>query len=1178
MDEPDETVAVKGTTTVADFSVTGAELEITDDDAAPTVTLALSDASIGEDGGSATVTASLSHASSEATTVTVAVNPDAPAVSGDYSVSANKALTIAAGTTASTGTVTITGVDNDIDAADKTVRVEGAASNSLGISGPEDVELTLEDNDTRGVTLSKSELEIAEGEDGAYTVVLTSEPTGSVTVTPSRSSGDTDVTVSGALTFTAGDWNTAQTVTVSSAGDTDAADDTAEIGHAVSGADYGGVTVASVDVSVDDDETASGELLLAASPESVDEGAESAVVTVTAKLDGGARSGATFVTLGVGSGTATSGTDFAPVSSFTITIAENELSNTGTFTLSPTNDTVDEPDETVRIRPRSITTGLTVADLLVTIEDNDAAPTVTLSLSDSSIEENGGSATVTASLSHASSEATTVTVSVSPDIPATASDYSLSANTVLMIAAGQTSSTGEVTIAGVDNDVDSADKTVRVQGAAVNSLGATGPSDVQLTLEDDDTASTGVTLTVSPDSVSEGANATTITVTASLNGGTRGESTAVAVTVGSGTATSGTDFAEVAGFTITIPANIQSHTGTFSLSPTQDTVDEPNETVSVTGSVTGLVVTGSEVGITDDDASPTVTLSLSETFIGEDGGSTSVTASLGHASSVVTTVTVSVSPDDPAVAGDYSLSANTLLTIAAGQTASTGEVTITGVNNDVDTLDKTVQVTGIASNSLGVTDPGAEELIVEDDDGVPSSLKNIVKPSSGIAVSALPASVGEGAGDTTVTVRASLDGLPRGTDTEVEIAVGSGTATSGTDFTAVAGFTITIGRSTLSETGTFTLTPTQDTVDEPNETVLVSGTTTVSGFSAAATEVQISDDDASPTVTLALSDTSIEEDGGGASVTASLSHASSVETTVTVSVSPDAPAVAGDYALSANTTLTIAAGRTASTGAVTVTGVDNDVDAPDKTVRVRGAAVNSLGATGPSEVELTLEDDDTRGVTVSLEDLELDEGDDDAYTLVLTSEPTGSVTVTPSRTSGDSDVTVSGALTFTAGDWNTAQTVTVSAGEDRDAADDAAEIGHAVSGADYGGVTVASVDVRVDDDETASSGVTLTVSPGSVGEGAGATTVTVTATLNGGTRGEATPVAVTVDSGTATSGTDFAAVRRIHDHGPRQYPVAHGHVRADTDTGHGGRAGRDGPSGVRPPGWCDGNGGGDHGR
>ena len=90
-------------------------------------------------------------------------------------------------------------------------------------------------------------------------------------------------------------------------------------------------------------------------------------------------------------------------------------------------------------------------------------------------------------------------------------------------------------------------------------------------------------------------------------------------------------------------------------------------------------MTGTTVGITDDDASPTVTLSLSDTSIAEDGGVTTVTASLSHASSVATTVTVSVSPDSPAVAGDYALSANQALTIAAGQTASTGAVTVTGV-------------------------------------------------------------------------------------------------------------------------------------------------------------------------------------------------------------------------------------------------------------------------------------------------------------------------------------------------------------------------------------------------------------------------------------------------------------------------------------------------------------------
>ena len=64
-------------------------------------------------------------------------------------------------------------------------------------------------------------------------------------------------------------------------------------------------------------------------------------------------------------------------------------------------------------------------------------------------------------------------------------------------------------------------------------------------------------------------------MTATLNGATRSSETPVVVTVGSGTAVAGTDFGTVDNFTITIAANSASHIGTFSLTPTQDSVDEP---------------------------------------------------------------------------------------------------------------------------------------------------------------------------------------------------------------------------------------------------------------------------------------------------------------------------------------------------------------------------------------------------------------------------------------------------------------------------------------------------------------------------------------------------------------------------------------------------------------------------
>ena len=90
-------------------------------------------------------------------------------------------------------------------------------------------------------------------------------------------------------------------------------------------------------------------------------------------------------------------------------------------------------------------------------------------------------------------------------------------------------------------------------------------------------------------------------------------------------------------------------------------------------------------------------------------------------------------------------------------------------------------------------------------------------------------------------------------------------------------------------------------------------------------------------------------------------------------------------------------------------------------------------------------------------------------------------------------------LTFTPGNWATAQTVTVEADHDDDAEDDTATVEHEVSGGDYGsnGVTAADVAVTVDDDETASAQLTLTVDPPSVAEDAGATQVEVTGRLTG---------------------------------------------------------------------------------
>ena len=84
---------------------------------------------------------------------------------------------------------------------------------------------------------------------------------------------------------------------------------------------------------------------------------------------------------------------------------------------------------------------------------------------------------------------------------------------------------------------------------------------------------------------------------------------------------------------------------------------------------------------------------------------------------------------------------------------------------------------------------------------------------------------------------------------------------------------------------------------------------------------------------------------------------------------------------------------------------------------------------------------------------------------MLHTQPAGDVTVTVGGVGG-ADVSVSPAiLTFTTGNWDAPRTVTVTAGEDDDAKDEAlATITHVVSG--YGRVTASSVNVMVTDNDT----------------------------------------------------------------------------------------------------------------
>ena len=95
-----------------------------------------------------------------------------------------------------------------------------------------------------GLALSRTDLKIDEGESGTYTVALASQPAGDVTVEISQRPTGRATVSPASLTFTADNWNTPQTVTITSTEDANYVDRWVLLRHVATGDDYGASAVA----------------------------------------------------------------------------------------------------------------------------------------------------------------------------------------------------------------------------------------------------------------------------------------------------------------------------------------------------------------------------------------------------------------------------------------------------------------------------------------------------------------------------------------------------------------------------------------------------------------------------------------------------------------------------------------------------------------------------------------------------------------------------------------------------------------------------------------------------------------------------------------------------------------------------------------------------------------------
>ncbi len=470
------------------LSTTTVSVTVADND----VGLSVSPSSISEDGGVATVTASLAANAASAVMITLAATPVSPAVAGDYTLSSTT-LTIAAG--ASSGTQTITAVDNDADAADKSVTVAATPPSGYAMS-PASVTLTITDDDTVGLELSKTTVATAEagaGRTDDFTVQLGTLPSAVVTVAVSSSDADEATVSPASLRFGAAAdnsdpadpvflWSDPRTVTVTGVDDDDpdgSQDYTITLDPSSTGdSDYDGLDDVEVSGTNADDDAVT--VTLSTSAARLAEG-ESA--TVTARL-GRAVGAATTITVSAAAGTGASSSHFRLSENRTLTVAAGSRNSAGTVTITAVDDDVDGPETRQVTVSGSASGGQGAMDpdsLTLTIADDDAAPRASLILTPAAIDESApdNEARVTAALSHPSSMATTVAVSA-------AAGATVGADNVLSIPAGATESADAVTLTAEDNEEQEPDREVAVSGRAENAHGIEQPAAVTLTIRDDD--------------------------------------------------------------------------------------------------------------------------------------------------------------------------------------------------------------------------------------------------------------------------------------------------------------------------------------------------------------------------------------------------------------------------------------------------------------------------------------------------------------------------------------------------------------------------------------------------------------------------------------------------------------------------------------------------------------------
>ena len=855
-------------------------------------------------------------------------------------------------------------------------------------------------------------------------------------------------------------------------------------------------------------------------------------VSVEILLSGGTLVGAdTVIPLVTGNGTALAGTHYTAVTSGTILAGGNSIS----VDIPILGDGVDNANRMFTVSlgtplPTDITPG-TVTETTIEIIDDDV-PSVMVSFESGTarVGEEAGPLTVTVQLNTSPSDETVVPI-VTGDVTAVAGeDYTALAGAAAMVtfASGATGADlmQTVEVAITDDSVSEGNETFTLSfGSLPSGVTAGTPNSVTVTVVDDEVATVSFT---GADAVSVAEDAGTVELTVELSETPSG-AVQVMLQTADGTASAGSDYTALSGdeamVTFSAGATGAALSQTVSVAITDDDLDENDEmfTVSLGGLPSGVGGGGTvTVTITDDDT-PTVSFTgAAARTVAETVGTVVLTVELDIAP--VTTLSIPVMTDDgTATMGEDYVRVSRNVVFAAGTAALMQTVSVAITDDEDDEDDETFTV------ALGTLPPGVAE------GTVPSVTVTITDDDVPMVSFTEVGTVSEA--ESTVDLQVELDIIPL-IALVIPVMTIDGTATAGSDYTALSGATVTFaaGTTTLSQTVTVTLLP--DTTSETDETFMAFFGPLPTGVVAGTLNritVTLVDDDVLR-LSVAAFPTSVQE-GSASTLTITSTMAAPDDLTIPYTIS-GAGITDADYTLTdtlgnaVTSPVTLAIGRTSV--ALTLTAAaDADGEetltytlttaAPDAGYTVdttAAAAAVTITPMAALVVELTAD-----AVTVA-------EG---AGMAAVTARLIGGapaaelvvpITVTAGTAQEGSDYTdpTTASVTFPMNATGAALTQTVSIPITDDAVYERDERFTVALGVPPGNVSFGAVDsatVTITDNDALTVG--LTDATATVGEAGGSVTLTVQV-ATGTELGTDVAIALVSADGTAQSGLDYTAL------------------------------------------------------